>query len=198
MTPQTYVFIGRSGCGKGTQAELLKKHILDSNGLSIFYLETGARFREFVERDGITPERSKELMLRSERQPDFLAIWMWAHFFIGISELNQHWIIDGTPRSLSEAMTLDSAFRFYSRQKPRVVHINVSRGWSEERLKARRRADDATPGDIAKRMAWFEEDVMPAIDYYRNHAGYDFIEVNGEQTIPEVWQELLQKVTVLG
>ena len=49
MSPQTFIFIGRSGCGKGTQAELLQKRVKEKDQSSeIFYLETGAYFREFL------------------------------------------------------------------------------------------------------------------------------------------------------
>ena len=198
MTPQTYIFIGRSGCGKGTQAELLKKHLLDTTKKSIFYMETGARFREFIERDGVTPERARAVMKSGDRQPDFLAIWMWAHFFVGLSELDQHWILDGTPRSLYEAEILDGGLQFYGRPKPRIVHIAVSREWSKERLTARKRADDIRPEDIEKRMNWFDHDVLPAVEFFKTNKGCDFFEINGEQPITNVWQELLSKITTLG
>ena len=50
MMPQTFIFIGRSGCGKGTQAERLKKYITehDSEKREIFYFETGGGVRKFI------------------------------------------------------------------------------------------------------------------------------------------------------
>ena len=49
MNPQTFVFIGRSGCGKGTQAKLLQDVLKEKNpDQEIFYIETGANFRKFL------------------------------------------------------------------------------------------------------------------------------------------------------
>ena len=63
---QTYIFIGRSGCGKGTQAELLKKY-LESKKKEVFYLESGTRFREFIFASGHTANLSRALMEKGGR-----------------------------------------------------------------------------------------------------------------------------------
>ncbi|MES2953635.1 MAG: nucleoside monophosphate kinase, partial [Patescibacteria group bacterium] len=147
MNPKTFIFIGRSGCGKGTQAELLKKYLGDTTPQAgIFYLETGKRFRDFITETHATATRAKKYMEESKRQPDFLAVWMWSHVLVeeltAEADEAKHWVIDGTPRSLPEANVLDTAMQFYGRGKAYVVHLNVSRTWSEERLRGRKRADD--------------------------------------------------------
>ena len=50
MELQTFIFIGRSGCGKGTQVTLLQEHIKkqDHKRHILFYIETGERFRQFI------------------------------------------------------------------------------------------------------------------------------------------------------
>ncbi|MEK7193012.1 MAG: nucleoside monophosphate kinase [Patescibacteria group bacterium] len=195
MDVQTFVMIGRSGSGKGTQAELLSRSLRERDSSSeVFYLESGARFREFVASAGHSQELAKQRMSRSDRQPDFLAVWMWAHLLIDNAHENQHWIIDGTPRSKLEAEVIDSAFDFYGRSKPIILYVNVSRGWSEIRLTARGRADDRRVGDIKKRLDWFDNDVVPAIEWYRNNPKYFFCNINGEQSIEEVHQEIISKL----
>ena len=45
---QSFIFMGRSGCGKGTQAKLLMEYLKKIDpARDIFYLETGAGVREF-------------------------------------------------------------------------------------------------------------------------------------------------------
>lgn len=203
MIPQTFIFIGRSGCGKGTQVELLKKYLGEKMpDTGVFYLETGARFRAFVGGDNATAKRAQVLMKESRRQPDFLAVWMWSHVFVEelTSEVDEskHWIIDGTPRALPEAVVLDTAMQFYAREKPFVVHLNVSRDWSEKHLAARGRADDKAAGDIKKRLDWYEKDVAPALDWYKIQSGYHFLDVNGEQSIEAVHADFVSKLEALA
>lgn len=191
MNLKTFIFIGRSGSGKGTQADIVQKLLLSANANArVFYLESGAAFREFVERGTYSAKRANDLMEQAIRQPDFLAIWMWAHILLEKLTGAEHLIIDGSPRSLPEAEILDSAMRFYQRMEKYVIYINVSRAWSLERLKARGRADDLTDESILRRMEWFEKDVLPAVNYYRNHSEYHFFEINGEQTIEKVAEDI--------
>jgi adenylate kinase family enzyme len=192
----TFIFIGRSGCGKGTQASLLIEELKREGKVSdknpLFYIETGNKFRDFIAKTSHSSRQAKEVMDRSERQPDFLAVWMWADLLVTNLMGDEQLIFDGTPRSLGEAKVLDTALRFYGRQKPTVVYLDVSNDWSRERLAARGRSDDKAAGDIEKRLAWFESDVKPAIEFFEQNPDYEFIRVNGEQTIEEVHKELME------
>ena len=62
-----------------------------------------------------------------------------------------------------------------------------------ERLLGRGRIDD-NHDDIKTRLGWYETDVVPAIDFYKNNPKYNFIEINGEQTIEKVHQDILGKL----
>lgn len=192
---QTFIFIGRSGCGKGTQADLIQKMLKEqSPETPIYYLESGARFREFIKTETYSSKLSKQVYEADLRQPDFLAVWNWAHLFVDALTGKEHIVIDGTPRSLPEAKVLDTAMKFYKREKPYIIHIDVSRKWSEERLLSRGRADDATLKRIDERLNWFDSDVVPALEYYRNHPDYRFIEVSGEQSIEKVFEGISKKL----
>ncbi len=159
-------------------------------GRTIFHLETGARFREFIKGDGYTSKLARQVSETGGRQPDFLAVWNWAHLMLDQLTGNEHMIIDGTPRSYEEALVLDTAMTFYGRLRPVVIYLDVSREWSKARLKSRAakegRADDQSEAEIAKRLDWFETEVMRAVKFFEQSNGYRFIHVNGEQTIEEV------------
>lgn len=194
MNPQTFIFIGRSGCGKGTQAELLQKYVKEKDPAGeIFYLETGANFREFIKGSSYSSQLADRVYQTGDRQPDFLAIWMWSHVMVDSFRGTEHLFVDGTPRSLAEAMALTTAMNFYER-KPVVVYLNVSRTWSEQRLLARHRADDVSADMVKKRLDWFEHDVMPAIEYFNVNDLYRLLEVNGEQSIEQVHADIVAKL----
>ncbi len=194
---KTFIFIGRSGCGKGTQVKILMEQLKKKQeNEEIFYLQTGQHFRDFIKKDGFANKLANKIMDVGDRQPDFLAIWIWSSVFLENIKNEEHLIIDGTPRSLNEARTLDTAIKFFKREKPFVVYIDVTREWSEERLLARGREDDIEIEDIRKRLDWFEDDVLPAVSFFKDNPDYNFIYVNGEQTIEEVGEEMMDKINI--
>lgn len=191
---QTFVFMGRSGCGKGTQAKLLMEHLAkESPEHSVYYLETGQKFRDFLNAPYHASVLAKKIMDAGERQPDFLAIYMWSHLLVENMKGDEHLVLDGTPRSLVEAQALGTALSFFNRADARIIHINISREQAEERLRARGRGDDAESG-IQKRLDWFDRDVVPALEYYRAHPEYHFFEINGEQSVEAVNAELMRAI----
>jgi adenylate kinase family enzyme len=194
MSPYTFIFIGRSGCGKGTQVDLLHKALQAKDpSTEIQYLETGANFREFIQGTKYSNVLSNEMYKNGDRQPDFLAIWMWSHILLDTFKGTEHLLLDGICRSLPEAMTFTTALQFYNR-KGIVIHLNVSRGWSRDRLIARGRLDDKNEEEIKKRLDWFDKDTAPAIEYFNVHNQYTLIDVNGEQSIEDVHAEIMHKL----
>lgn len=194
MDTHTFIIIGRSGCGKGTQAKLLIDFLSEKNPTTpLKYLESGDKFRSFLKEQGYTQELSRAIMHEGRLQPSFLAVHIWSHILIESMEGNEHLILDGTPRTLPEAMVLDSAMEFYSRTKPTVLYLDVSREWSRARLSERKRADDVSSAEVEKRLGWFDTEVMPALTYLKNHPLYTFLTINGEQSIEDVHKEILIK-----
>jgi adenylate kinase family enzyme len=192
MNPQTFIFIGRSGCGKGTQAALLEKALKNNNiDRPIVHLETGKFFRDFFKGATYTHEKSKKIYDTGGLQPEFLTVHLWSDFLVTYMKNDAHLIIDGTPRRRNEATVLHSAFQFYARTQPIIIHLNVSREWSEARMTERKREDD-TSRDIQLRLDWFDAEVIPTIDYYRDNAFYKYVEVDGQKSVEEVHADIVK------
>lgn len=197
MDFRTFIFIGRSGSGKGTQAKLLIEYLEKQNaGQKVFYLETGERLREFVKRDNYTSKLARKIMEEGGLQPEFLAIHMWAHLFIENITGAEHLVIDGTPRYLNETKVLDTALRFYGFRKPEVIYIDVSEDWARGRLTSRGRSDDQEKEALERRLAWFKGSVIESVEFFRNNPDYRFHQINGEQTVGEVQREILSKLKI--
>jgi adenylate kinase family enzyme len=196
MPPFTFIFIGRSGCGKGTQAKLLEEVLRKKRPENpILYLETGQGFRDFIQRDTYTSNLSKKMYESATPQPTFLAVWMWSHQLVDNFKGNEHLIVDGTPRAYAEALVLSAALQFYGRT-PVVVYLNVSREWSEARLLGRGRVDDVKAEDVKKRLDWFDKDIKPAVEYFRFNSDFTFLDINGERPIEEIHEELIQRLNI--
>lgn len=197
MDLQTVIFIGRSGAGKGMQSGKLQELMKESNpDTPILYMECGAYFRKFVKEEKFTWERARIVNDAGRRQPDFLAVWIWGGVFVDNIKGNEHIILDGTPRSVGEAKMLDTALAFYERKSPAVVFLNVSEDWAEERLRGRGRADDLNSEVVARRLAFFNTDVAPALEYYRLQPTNRFFEINGEQGPDAVFSDIRKALGV--
>lgn len=193
MSPQTFIFFGPSGAGKGTQARILIDYLkkLDPERKTL-YIETGQRFRDFITEASFTAIKTKEIIDSGGLLPEFLPIWIWSEYFVKHVSGDEHMILDGLSRRAHEAPILNSAMHFYNRQKPFVIFIEVSRDWARERLLDRERGDDRVE-QIEKRLDWFEKNVLPAMNYFRDNEFYNFISINGEQSIVEVNKEIMSK-----
>jgi len=194
MNLKTIIFIGRSGCGKGTQVEEIKKYFSTLDYRNVFHLEAGDKFRQFIEGSTYASKLSRQIYETGSLQPEFLSVWAWADKLNQDFEEDQHLLIDGTPRRLSEARILDSALTFFERPEVDIVYINVSRNWAIERMQQRGRSDDRELSDIIARLDWFDTDVVPALDFYRAHKSHHFHEINGEQEIGKVHEDIVKSL----
>jgi adenylate kinase family enzyme len=197
MSPQTFLFYGRSGSGKGTQVDLLINYLakIDPKRKSL-HIETGDLLRDFTSSDkSYTAKKVKEIIDGGGLLPEFVPIALWGNFMFKNIFGDEHIICDGVARRVPESPVLDSAFRFYGRENPHIVLIDVSPEWAMEKLLARGRTDDTKEG-IAKRSKWFDDNVRPAIKFFEDNPYYKFHEINGEQTIEEVHREILTAVKI--
>ncbi|TSC65578.1 MAG: adenylate kinase-like kinase [Candidatus Doudnabacteria bacterium Gr01-1014_77] len=195
MDKEVFIFIGRSGCGKGTQKDLLIKH-LESIGMSVLSLYVGDFLRQFVNSGSFVANKYKVAMSRGELAPDFTAITAWGEALMKDYKEGQSIIFDGSPRTLPETYSLEGAINFLGFVNPVVIHLDVSSNWARERLVGRGRADD-TEEDINRRLSWFDTTVLSALNYFKSKPNFKYVQINGEQTIPKVAEDIMNALPYL-
>ncbi len=195
LEPQTYIFISRSGGGKGTQISLLRQYFDDHDFGEVFQLEVGDIFRQFIAKDTYASKLAKEVINRGELQPSFLAIWAWSVDMINNIKSDNHVFIDGTPREVDEQQILIEALNFFERKQFTVFYLNISRECALERMTSRKRDDDNSDS-IQKRLNWFDKDVLPVLENFKKDPNCKFIEIDGEREIDEIHKELLEKLEI--
>lgn len=194
INPQTFIFFGPSGSGKGTQAKLLIEKLKEKDpNTEVLYLETGQKLREFAKEQSFSAQKTKEVIDSGGLMPEFLPIWIWSQFFVDNMTGAEHLVVDGISRKLHEAWILDTALQFYGRVTPIVISIIVSPEWATDRLEERGRVDDKAE-EIKRRMEWYEKSVKPALEHFKTNSYYKFVEINGEQSIEAVHKEILEKI----
>ncbi|HVU79987.1 MAG TPA: nucleoside monophosphate kinase [Candidatus Paceibacterota bacterium] len=186
MNPLTVIFLGPQGCGKGTHAELLEAYLRKSDPpRQVLYFSAGKQLRAFVEEKSYTADLNRSIIEKGGLLPTFLSVHVFADQLMREMKGNEHLLIDGFPRTEDQVPVLDSALRFYKREQPVVVYINISDEEAVKRLLKRGRADDTEEG-IRARLAWTREHMEPILAWFRGNPAYRVAEINGERSIEEV------------
>ena len=194
MKPQAFIFVGRSGSGKGTQAALLIEALKKKDpGRAIFTVETGKELRKFIEGDTYTQKLAKKIQMAGGFQPAFLAIFNWVRVLVDEYKEGSHMVFDGTSRRLPEAMVLDSIFHFYGIEKPWVIYLDIHDEEATKRLLARGRADD-THDAIKNRLSSYEADMKPSIEFFRKNPKCVFLDINGIDTIEAIHADIVKRL----
>lgn len=191
-TPEAFIFFGRSGSGKGTQIQLLEEK-LKEQGRNTLYIGTGSAFRELIEGESHTAVQARDYIHAGKLLPLFMPIWMWGGRLVNEFDGSQDLILDGAGRRLDEAKALQSALEFYGIGAT-VIHVNVSEEEVVRRMQLRGRADDQNEAQLRERLAWYERDVMPVIEYFDAAPAYRFVDINGEQSVEAVHEEIMSKL----
>ena len=163
MSTVTVMLVGRSGCGKGTQAKLLKEYLERTTGREVVYVSTGDKMREAMKLGNATARLIEEKIMKAGNlAPHALAVWAWFDTFIqqGLSN-DKHLIFDGTPRTKEEAVMMVDVLEWYGRKAVYPILLQATAEEVTRRMLARGRADDS-PENIRNRLAFYEHQVLPA------------------------------------
>ena len=185
--PVNLIFFGRSGSGKGTQAELLVKHL--SNAL---HVSTGDLMRDLAKQDTDAGIKLKRVLDKGGLPFDQMATTLWMHEISYKLKKDQSLLCYGFPRRQNEAENLYDFLSWLERiDNTKALVIEISREEAMKRLLLRARYDDDEDA-ISKRLDWYEDRVVPAINFFKDKGLV--VEINGEQTVEEVFEEILEKI----
>lgn len=185
---QILIVLGKSGSGKGTQVELLQRKF----GFQV--VSSGNLLRTRMVQDDFVGERLREIIGKGILVPTPIIFHLWLHRFEELREQEnlKGIIFEGSPRKVYEAKLLDEVLPFYQLEgNVRVLYVNISDQEATKRLLERARSDDDMQA-IRERLRWYQEEVVPVIDYYREKGL--LIEVNGEQSVEAVNEEIVGKL----
>ena len=193
MQPQTFVFFGNVGSGKGTQVDLLVKALFQKDGRDCVHTSTGNEYRKLIESGNYTGSIVKNSVTRGEIQPDFLTNALFTNILTANLSAEKHLIADGYPRTIVQSRTFEAMMKFYKRENVKIIYIELSQAEAKKRNLLRGRHDDTEEG-LERRFAEYVNNVIPAMNYFKDKAGYQIFTINGEQTIEKVHQEIINKL----
>lgn len=180
-TPHTIFFIGKPGCGKGTQAKLLSER----TGWTI--IAAGAQFRDIANGETPVGQKTKHDIDQGLLMPHWFAMYLYLKglFSVGAAD---NVIFDGFNRKEPEAELIISSLTWLGRSFS-VVHIDVSneevRRRVEGRKEAQARADDSS---VETRLKEYETYTVGAMNLFKEH--HALIEINGEQSPDKIAEDV--------
>jgi adenylate kinase len=192
----TFVFFGIVGSGKGTQVELLQKYLKDNNiALDVLYVSPGVEYRKIISGETYTGKIVKESLEKGFLQPDFLTISFFTNILASSMKEDTTLIADGYPRTIAQSEAFEKAMEFYKRNDFHIIYIEVGKEEAVKRMKLRARSDD-TDEAIAKRFDEYVNNVIPAMNYFKDKQGYTIHTVNGEQSIEQVHTDIIKSLNI--
>ncbi len=194
MEQLTVIFLGPQGSGKGTQVDLLSTHLkqMDTRPVGVFSM--GKTLRDFCAKEGYSQKLVRNSLEHGEMQPDFLVTTLLGNFLTEHVVGSQHLITDGFPRTITQAKDFDSITACYGLTRPKVVYLRLDENTSVERLTKRGREDD-NEAAIRHRLNWYREQVVPALQYFRESPLYEVCEIDGNQSIEKVHADIVAALT---
>jgi len=191
MQPQTFVFFGIVGSGKGTQVKLLMDFLKAKDSKDVVYVSSGNEYRKIIESKTQTASLVKITLDKGGLLPSFLTNAVFLNILIKDLNPEKHLIADGYPRAVAQSEFFEEAMEFYGRGDVKIIYIELSKEEAVKRLKLRGRHDDTDEG-IAKRFDEYVNNVIPAMDYFNNKPGYTVYKVNGDQSIEDVHKDIIK------
>jgi adenylate kinase len=209
------ILIGAQGAGKGTQAEKL------SQALGISHIASGVLFRQALEECTVLGLQAKAYLDRGDLVPDDLTTNMIVER-IKRPDCLPGILLDGFPRTISQAHALDQVLRHLQRQIDLVIFIDVPRTELLKRLSGRYlcrayqhaynlvsrppakpgicdldgsplyQRSDDTGEAIQRRLDIFFNETIHLLDYYRRQQ--KLVSVNGNQDIDQVHRDIIEAI----
>jgi len=212
MKSQALIFLGAPGAGKGTQAREVSRHF------SIPQISTGDMLREAVRNQTPLGLAAKARMEAGELVPDEVVCGLVVER-IEQPDCARGFILDGFPRTLSQARFVDRMLQAKGKGDPLVFDIRVDRDLLVKRLTGRRTCSvcgqiyniyfnpprvegicdkdggkllqraDDSEESIRQRLVAYEQQTRPLIDYYRTRGVLQ--EVDGNRSPEAITGELI-------
>lgn len=193
------IFLGPPGAGKGTQARLVAEQF------RVPHLSTGDMLREHVSLGTELGRLAKPIMHRGDLVPDDLILRM-VEDRIARPDCANGFVFDGFPRTLAQAEALNRILERQDFGPPAVIFFDVADDILMRRLTGRRtckvgleiyniydfppkiegrcdvdggeliQRDDDRPEVIRERLAAYNRQTRPLVEYYRSQGMLDEVD----------------------
>ena len=178
------LLVAYPGAGKGTQATMLAAHY----GVSL--LSSGELLRSEVAGGTRIGKAAADHLRRGDLVPDELVLKVLSSPLLEAAK-SGGFVLDGFPRTLSQAEAAYSLAREKDVELQAVVYLRVGHDELLRRLRARADREGRTDDGeitIAHRFNVFETQTEPLLDFYDRRG--ILLDINGEQPVGDVFTDI--------
>lgn len=210
------IILGSQGSGKGTQAKKLAEKF------DLVHIDMGKTLRQVAKMDTPLGKEIYDIQNVTKTLVPQRILKEVLHIKLGSIPREQGIVFDGVPRNLEQLKYINMALLEFGRHLEKVFFIKISEGEAVKRISKRvvcekckkvfilgkdiqsqeekcpkcqgkiiQRADDTEEG-IKKRLEVFRKETLPVVEEYRREEVLE--EINGEQSMEEVFEEILKKL----
>lgn len=181
-----YVLFGPPGAGKGTQASAMVERY------NLHHISTGALLRKEIAAGTELGKQARELIDKGCLVPDEVVEAMIVSEFDKMKDAVDGFLLDGYPRTLDQARSLDRLLAKKGEKLTSVVSIMIPDEMIFDRIRHRAkiegREDDASDDIIANRISTYHQKTEPLVNFYKRAGKY--AEIDGNGTIEEVREKV--------
>ena len=204
------ILLGMPGAGKGTQAQIIEEELAIAN------VSTGAILREVSKSKSDLGQKVQTYLNSGQLVPDEIIIEMLVER-ISKDDCNNGFILDGFPRNIEQAKSLDQAGvsidlviylkileeQIIERMSGRRIHLASGRSYhttfnppkvdGKDDLTGEdliQRSDDK-PDVIKKRLEVYFNETEPMLDFYKNK-DIQFYEIDASEPVKAVTEKILK------
>jgi adenylate kinase len=209
------ILLGPPGAGKGTQAELLIEKY------QIPHIATGDIFRSAIKEGTPLGKQAQGYLATGKLVPDEIVIGIVKERLKN-NDCQPGFLLDGFPRTISQAITLDAVLEGQDRKITAVINLQVEFDLLKERLGGRKicrncaavyhkvnkpeknegvcdhcggevyQRNDDLPETVEKRLNVYQEQTEPLINYYAQKGV--LLTFNGSEPIASLFKQICQAV----
>ncbi len=209
------IFVGPPGAGKGTQAQIVSKTF------KIPHISTGDMLRAEMDSGSKLGNQVKDIVTSGKLVDDDLMNQIVKER-LSKSDAISGFILDGFPRTLNQAKSLDEILKSMGKQIDRVIYVDVPEKVIVERLSARRMCpkcgrnynmitdppkedemcddchvhlitrDDDKPETVKKRYEVYLELTSPVVAYYRQK--HVLFTIDGTMKMKDIEKHLIEMI----
>ena len=179
------IIIGPPGSGKGTVSKMLsdKKGMLHISTGELIRKSDDEELKDIIKDGNFIPDSKMLKMLRKE---------------IKNSDLSKGIILDGFPRTIRQAKSLDSMLGKMGLGLSHAIYLDVEESVAKDRIKERsekeNRSDDKSEKVVGKRFDEYREKTLPIIDFYTRSRKN--IDVDASKSPERVYKSIVKKLGI--
>lgn len=180
------IILGPQGSGKGTQAKLLAEKF------NLKHLASGELLRAEAASGSPKGKIIDDILASGALMPFDTVLEVLEPALLSSKT---GFIIDGTPREVSQAEYLDSFLQENKIKIDKVILLNIPEEESLSRLAKRAQIEhrtDDTPQAIRERLSLYTKNTIPVIEHYRRQGL--LLEIDGTPDIQTIFADITNKL----